>query len=381
MNALAKAPFPLEEPAANGLRRGVTTGTCATAAVKAALYKLLNNQDHSAVSVNLADDQHYVTLPIFKIEPASPNGIKATVVKDAGDDPDVTHRAHIFAIVQSNQQGKICFKAGKGVGTITEPGFAFPIGDPAINPVPRKMMRQAVHEVIAEVGYLQGEGFDLEIGCVDGEELAKKTYNPRLGIINGISILGTTGIVEPKSLSSYLASIELYIRIAVADQPPAVVFSPGNIGQRFAQTQLGFPVKRIVQMSNFVGFALDSLNEILQEYGLCLPCLWVVGHPGKLAKLLDLAWDTHSSKSESALQAVCRVAEEFGMEKSLIEACQKTSMIEQMIRILETDPTSPCFWKEVEHRIAALIHAKTNNVEAVQVRLVTMKGALLREMS
>lgn len=379
MNSQTKKPFDLEQRAENGLRRGVTTGTCATAAVKAALYQLLAGRECSQVTVNLIDDRHCLTLPIFSITQDRSYRVKAMIIKDAGDDPDATHRAKIFAIVQTNDRGQICFKAGKGVGTITQPGFAFPIGEPAINPVPRKMMIQAVREVIAEIGYPGGEGFDLEIGCVDGEEIAKKTYNPRLGIINGISILGTTGIVEPKSLSSYLASIALYIRIAVADRPPAIVLSPGNIGQRFASQQLDFPLKRIVQMSNFVGFSLDALNQILEEYHFTLPCLWVTGHPGKLAKLLDRAWDTHSSHSATAVEALCQAAHEFGIAKELIQASEKSVLVEQVIRVFAVDQTAPHFWRAIEHRIEKIIHEKTEHVQQIQVRLITMKGELLQE--
>ena len=372
--------FDFEKLADNGLRRGVTTGTCATAAVKAALCKLLSGEERQEVIVNLVDGIHFVSLPILKIEQETQDRVKATVVKDAGDDPDVTHLAKIFAIVQTNDQGQIRFKAGSGVGTITQPGFAFPIGDPAINPVPRTMMTMAVQEIIAEMGYPGKAGFDLEIGCEDGVAIAKRTYNARLGITDGISILGTTGIVEPKSLSSYLASIELYIRIAVADHPDAIVFAPGNIGQRFASQKLEFPLKRIVQMANFIGFSLDSLSQTLEEYDFTLPCLWLAGHPGKLAKLLDHVWDTHSKNSKAAIGAVCRAAERFGMEKKLIEKCRQLTMVEHIIQLLASDKQAPLFWTEVENRISQIVKSKTSYVNDVQVRLITMKGTLLRSI-
>ena len=375
----SRKPFDFDQLAANGLRRGVTTGTCATAAVKAALFKLLCGEERWEIIVNLVDGTHFVNIPILKIEQERQNRIKATVVKDAGDDPDATHLAKIFAIVQRNDQGKVCFKAGDGVGTITQPGFAFPIGDPAINPVPREMMKTAVQEILSEVGYPKEAGFDLEIGCEDGLKISKKTYNARLGIVGGISILGTTGIVEPKSLSSYLASIELYIRIAVADCPEAIVLTPGNIGQRFASQTLVFPIKRIVQMSNFVGFSLDSLNQTLAEYDFTLPCLWVAGHPGKLAKLLDQVWDTHSGSSKAAIGAVCRAAERFGIDQNLVEECRQSLTVEQITRLLKADKTAPQFWRDVENQISTIIKNKTPLVQDVQVRLITMKGALLRD--
>ena len=233
--------------------------------------------------------------------------------------------------------------------------------------------------MITEVGYRGKGGFDLEIGCENGEVLAKKTYNGRLGITGGISILGTTGIVEPKSLSSYLASIELYIRIAVADHPEAIMLTPGNIGQRFALKRLEFPLKRIVQMANFVGFSLDSLNQTLEAYDFRLPRLWLAGHPGKLAKLLDHVWDTHSKNSKAAIGAVCRAAERFGMEEQLMEQCRQAVLVEHIIQLMAADQQAPLFWREVENQISQIVKTKTSYVNEVQVRLITMKGTLLRD--
>ncbi|MBF0278310.1 MAG: cobalamin biosynthesis protein CbiD [SAR324 cluster bacterium] len=376
-----RKPFDFSQLAENGLRRGVTTGTCATAAVKAALLKILCGEERQEVLVNLIDGYHFVRIPILRLEEFGQNRVKAVVVKDAGDDPDATHQAKIFAVVQANDQKAIRFIAGEGVGTITQPGFAFPIGDPAINPVPREMMVKAVEEIVGEAGYCGDYGFDLEIGCEDGLKISKKTYNARLGIEGGISILGTTGIVEPKSLSSYLASIELYIRIAAADCPPAIVFSPGNIGQRFASKTLNFPIRRIVQMSNFVGFSLDSLQRTLTEYDYFLPCLWLAGHPGKLAKLLDQVWDTHSRNSKAAVGAVCRAAEKFGMDQDLIKACQQSSTVEQITQLMASDRFAALFWADLENQIAQIAKTKIPSVQEVQVRLISMKGALLREIS
>ena len=378
MNTAARKPFDFKEPAANGLRRGVTTGSCATAAVKAALFKLLRGRECSQILVNLVDGVHFVNFRILNVVEESPGRVRATVEKDAGDDPDVTHRAKIFAIVQANDQSKIRFIAGSGVGTITEPGFAFPAGEPAINPVPRQMMIAAVHEILDEIGYSGDAGFDLEIGCENGVEISKRTYNARLGIVDGISILGTSGIVEPKSLSSFLASIELYVRIAIADRPQEIVFTPGNIGQRFAAQNLEFPLKRVVQMANFVGFSIDSLNQTLAEYDFVLPRLWLVGHPGKLAKLLDRVWDTHSSASGTAVYAVCRAAERFGIGPSLVERCRQSITVEQVIRQLENEANVFHFWQEVENQIAKIVHEKTKRVQEVKVRLIEMRRILLR---
>ncbi len=381
MTSSERKPFDFNIRADNGLRRGITTGTCATAASKAALLKLLLDQEPSVVQVNLVDGLHYVTVPIQQIEQQSDGRIKASVVKDAGDDPDVTHRATIFVLVRPNNLQILRFFAGVGVGTITQPGFAFPVGEPAINPIPRQMMRNAVEEVLVITGGDAAQGFDLEVGCDNGVELAKKTYNPRLGIVGGISILGTTGIVEPKSLSSWLASIDLYIRIALANHPESIVFAPGNLGQKFALKTLGLPLTHVVQMANFVGFALDALDRQLKDAGYTLPQLWIAGHPGKLAKLLNGDWDTHSGVSQMAMPAVCQAAESFGFDQKLIEQCQQATTVEQVIRILEMERSSTAFWDYVEMQIAALVQERVFAIEQVNIRLFKIDGTLLRGRS
>ena len=281
---ILRKPFDFATLAENGLRRGVTTGTCATGAVQAAFAFLLGDSPMQRVQVNLPDGQHYVSLPVKKIAFLNEQEVQAAIQKEAGDDPDVTNGATITAIVRRNQQGRIQFYAGKGVGTITLPGFSFPVGDPAINPVPRQMMQDAIATELAQRG-LPATGFDLILGCEEGEALAKKTYNPRLGIVGGISILGAPrGLWKPKSLSSWLASIELYLQIALADAPQQIALVPGNLGQSFALETLHLPKEKIVQMANFVGFTLTALDQTLTKISHTLPTLWVAGHPGKLAK-------------------------------------------------------------------------------------------------
>ncbi|HZC34878.1 MAG TPA: cobalt-precorrin-5B (C(1))-methyltransferase CbiD, partial [Chthoniobacterales bacterium] len=296
--------FDLDALTDAGLRRGYTTGSCATAAVKAALLTLLCNESPTEVNISLPDGLHFLNIPIDRITREAGDAVYAEVIKDGGDDPDQTHRARIFAKVQHNNRGVIVFQRGEGVGIVTQPGLQAAVGDPAINPVPRLMMINAVHEVLAESDRSIDPGFNLQIGCRDGERIAQRTFNPRLGIEGGISILGTTGIVEPKSKAAFQASIQVYIRVALGDRPDEIVLAPGNLGQRFARRCLGLPPKRVVQMSNFIGFALECVEQCLAENQHRLPALWLVGHPGKLAKILAEDWDTHSGKSLSAIQSI-----------------------------------------------------------------------------
>ena len=182
----ARLRFDLAQLAANGLKRGYTTGSCATAAVKAALLNLLCNESPETVQVSLPDSAHYLVIPIDRIGSVEEGAARADVIKDGGDDPDQTHRARIFARVRRNDTGEIRFLRGDGVGIVTQPGLQIAVGEPAINPVPRRMMIDAVSEVLDEGDGSRNAGFDLQIGCENGAEIAKRTFNPRLGIEGGI---------------------------------------------------------------------------------------------------------------------------------------------------------------------------------------------------
>jgi cobalt-precorrin-5B (C1)-methyltransferase len=373
-------PIDLAQPAQNGLKRGFTTGTCATAAVKAALLKLLCDGNPSEVDVFLPGGFHRLAVPIDRITVEEDGAVKVVVIKDAGDDPDQTHRARIFARVTRNRSGSIVFQAGEGVGVVTQPGLRVAVGEPAINPVPRQMMIDAVHEIIEEGDAGTGTGFCLQIGCENGEQIAKRTFNPRLGVQGGISILGTTGIVEPKSKAAFQASIEVYVRVALGDRPQEIVLTPGNLGQQFARSFLTIPVKRVVQMSNFIGFTLECVEQTLAENGYTLPKLWLVGHPGKLAKVLGNVWDTHSSRSASAVEAVLRAADEFGTTRALRNSIECSRSVESVIELLRDEPFSRRFWGLVECKIAAHVAARLSHVDQICVRLFQMDGKALGEL-
>ena len=371
--------FDLQQLAENGLKRGYTTGTCATAAVKAALLKLVCNEAPPEVNVTLPDSLQYLTVPIDRILEEAGGAVRVDVIKDAGDDPDQTHRARIFVRVSRNQEGRIVFKRDSGVGVVTQPGLQLEVGEPAINPVPRKMMINAVYEVLGEGDGNPGLGFDLQIGCESGEEIAKRTFNPRLGVQGGISILGTTGIVEPKSTAAFQASIEVYVSVALGDNPHEIVVAPGNLGQRFARSYLQLPLKRVVQMANFIGFTFKCVERILKENGHRLPKLWVVGHPGKLAKILDDVFDTHSAQSSSAAGAVCRLADQYGISGLLRESMARSRTVEGQIEILRSEPFAAEFWSLVERSIAMRISGLLPSVAVVSVRLFQMDGKPLGE--
>lgn len=371
-----RQPFDLSVLAMNGLRRGRTTGSCATAAVKAALRLLLQDVRLSKVDISLPDGAHYLSVPIQQVDWLDDDHqiVRAEVIKDGGDDPDNTHGATIYAEVRRNAAREVRFFAGRGVGTATAPGLRVAVGEPAINPVPRQMMRQAVAEVAVQTGDC---GFDLTIGCEGGEIIATKTFNPRLGIVGGISILGTSGIVEPMSLSTWIASVEVYIRVALAEGQQCVAYLPGKIGREFARDALQLPEKRTVQIANFLGDALDFTQQVLVEDQRTLEVLWLAGHPGKLAKVLDGWWDTHSSKSKMAMGGVARVASEMGYTPAMVQQIENANTVEAAMDILRQEPGAPAFWREIERRIGALAHGRVPLAQRIEVRLFDLAGNLL----
>lgn len=362
--------FDLTQLAENGLRRGRTTGSCAAAAAKAALANLLDDEISSEVSITLPDGKHYLRVPISSTQKLNAEKVRSCVVKSAGDDPDQTDGATIFVEVERNNTGEVKFIAGEGVGIVTAPGIRVPVGEPAINPSPRQMILQAITEV------LQGRvnpGFDVTVGCLNGETIAKKTFNPRLGIEGGISILGTTGIVEPLSLAAYQASIEVYVRVSLFDGSNKIALLPGNLGLNFAKQALQLQQKQIVHVSNFIGFSIDATESCLQEQKRKLSQLWLLGHPGKLAKLLDGHWDTHSKQSPMAMETLSRLAAELRMAESGIALVRNANTVEAIIQESDREEFQP-FWCEVETRLESVINSRTPSVEQVQVRLFSMTG-------
>ncbi len=368
----ARRCYDLAVLAPNGLRRGYTTGTCAAAAVKAALGWLLHGLRKPSVAVSLPDSDYFLTLPIQSVSWSAPGVAHAEVVKDGGDDPDNTHGATLFASVSINARGILRFFAGQGVGTVTKPGLRIAVGEPAINPMPRRMIRQAIDEMLK--GHAD-PGFDVRLGCLGGETIARKTFNPRLGIVGGLSILGTTGIVEPMSLAAWMASIEVYIRVALSDHAPAIALMPGKIGREYALSVLDLPDARIVQIANFVGPSLEFVQQTLCEAGRHLKTLWLLSHPGKLVKVLDGHWDTHSSKSTMAMSAVARMAVEHGMPRARVTQIEQANTMENVVTILSDDPLrARQLWCEIERRIAALIRERVPRADRIAVRLFDMQG-------
>jgi len=270
------------------LRFGWTTGACATAATKAALTALFSGSFPSSVSIVLpkGEKPHFTVA----VSAMNTNSAKAGIIKDAGDDPDVTHGALIIASVQRGKSGSgIVFQAGSGVGTVTRAGLPIAPGEAAINPVPRAMMTQVVNELCRQYG--QANDIIITLSVPNGEEIASKTWNPRLGIIGGISILGTTGIVRPFSCSAWIASIHRGIDVARASGAAHLLAPTGATSERAAQNLYHLPDYAIVDMGDFVGAVLKYLRRHPVER------LTLAGGFAKFSKLAQGAMDLHSKRS------------------------------------------------------------------------------------
>ena len=278
-----------------GLRRGWTTGACATAAVKAALQALWSGGFPTEVQITLPKGE----TPVFPLAHSAqgPGWAEAGVTKDAGDDPDVTHGALIIARVASSVGG-VVFKAGEGVGMITKAGLPVPVGEAAINPVPRQMMTEVIESAAARFGL--APDIEVTISVPGGAELAQKTWNPRLGIVGGISILGTTGIVRPFSCSAWIASIHRGIDVARAAGEPHVAGTTGATSERVVQELHGLSQGAMLDMGDFVG----GLLKYLRRHPV--PRLTIGGGIGKMTKLAQGALDLHSARSQVDFSSLAR---------------------------------------------------------------------------
>jgi len=272
-----------------GLRPGWTTGACATAATTAAYSALLTGEFPDPVTITLPRGQQ----PSFALarEEMGDGWAMAGIVKDAGDDPDVTHLALVRSTVRHGTPGAgVTFAAGAGVGTITLPGLPLPVGEPAINPVPRQLMREAVEALATRHG--RAADVAIEISVDHGEELARRTWNPRLGIIGGLSILGTTGIVVPYSCSAWIDSIRRGIDVAVAVGHQHVAGCTGSTSERVVSSEYSLPDGALLDMGDFVGAVLKYLR------GHPVPRLTIAGGFAKISKLAAGHLDLHSGRSQ-----------------------------------------------------------------------------------
>lgn len=306
----------------HGLRWGFTTGTAATAAAMGAALWLLGRPS-SWVKVRLPSGQ-VIPIPLGGCERVQ-GGAQGWVFKDGGDDPDVTHLAAVAAKVRLIP-GDVKVEGGLGVGTVTRPGLPVPVGAKAINPGPMRMIRENLRGILPP-----GLGARVEIWVPGGEDLAKRTFNPRLGIEGGISILGTTGVVRPMSEDAVIDTIRSELSVLRAEGHWAVCLAPGNYGRDFA-VSIGVPRDLIVNVSNYVGATLSSCAK------LGFSQLLLVSQVGKMAKVASGSMDTHSSRSDGRLEALCAYGAMCGMGSEWARRIMGCNTADEAARMMHTTP-------------------------------------------
>lgn len=305
------------------LRYGYTTGACAAAGAKAALL-FLRGEPWQEIELAALDGTK-LHIPVKNVTSVENDGICAEVVKFSGDDPDITNGISIFTTIRRTEGGPLQFLAGPGVGTVTKKGLSVPVGEPSINPGPRRLITEVFREMLGEA-----EGYSVEISVPEGVRLAKQTLNPVLGVEGGISVIGTTGVLRPMSEEGFKNSLVPQIDVAKGAGLEALVLVPGKIGERIA---LGWDIPRnaIVETSNFIGFMLEKAVE--RDYKKIL----LLGHIGKLAKVAAGVFYTHNRIADARLETIAAYAAEAGLSSTDVASILSATTTEVALALLETE--------------------------------------------
>ena len=350
------------------LRLGYTTGSCAAAAAKAAAWMLLTGRRKEAVKLTTPRGMD-LDLAVEEIA-MDPNRVSCAIRKDGGDDPDVTDGALIFASVRRTAGPGVTIDGGQGVGRVTKRGLDQPVGAAAINSTPRRMIRENVEEVCRLLDYRGG--LEVIISVPQGETLAKKTFNPRLGILGGISILGTTGIVEPMSERALIETIRVELRQRRENGADYVLLTPGNYGSDFIQRTLAIDPRAAVQTSNFIGDALEHCRTL----GFCGALL--VGHIGKLVKLAGGMWNTHSKCGDCRMELIAAHAAALGLPPARVEEVLDCATCDDALRILKEEQLYDAVLARLAERIEFHLAHKCGEMAAGAIVFSKEYGLLCR---
>lgn len=347
------------------LQYGNTTGAYAAAAAKAAIITLFD----------CAVDRVGIPSPLgirFEIlikecKKLSDDAAVAYVTKNAGEDVDVTHKMTISAKVElTDDDGKITIDGGKGIGSVTKEGLPVPVGEAAINPVPRKMIKEAIREVLPP-----SKGVKVTISAPEGEEIAKKTQNAKLGIIGGVSILGTTGVVRPLSLTAYKRSLVPQLDVALAQNYSEIFLVPGNIGENLAKKVFDIPEDGIVQTGDFMGYMLEKAVEKGAKN------IVIFGHPGKLVKLAAGIFNTHHKMGDARLEVIAAYAGAAGANTQLIQKIIQSNTTEETIKFLESAKLLRDTFNQIAEQVYERSMERTGNEAKIMVAIVSMDGIIL----
>ena len=309
------------------LRLGYTTGSCAAAASKAAAIMLLTGKEVQLIRL-LTPKGLELELEVEDIT-TEKDAVSCAIRKDSGDDPDVTHGALVYSRVSFSDEPGVHIDGGIGVGRVTKPGLDQPVGNAAINSTPRRMIRENLEEVMEMTSY-EG-GLDVMISIPKGVELAKKTFNPRLGIEGGISVIGTTGIVEPMSEKALTDTIMLELRQKRELGYEYALLTPGNYGSDFIRDGLGLDPEWAVQTSNFIGDSIDMCVKLGFKGAL------LIGHIGKLVKIAGNMMNTHSKYGDCRMEILGSAAAAFGVKPETAEYILGCAACDEAVRVLREE--------------------------------------------
>ena len=364
----------------SGLRLGFTTGSCAAAAAKAGTQMLLSGDEVRQVRL-MTPKGIELYLDVEEIR-RGPGSVRCGVRKYSGDDPDVTDgllicaevkkeepEAPLLALTGSEQEDRIRISGGEGVGRVTRPGLEQPVGEAAVNKIPRQMIREVVREICEKYGYSGGVHVTLTIP--GGERVAEKTFNPRLGILGGLSILGTTGIVEPMSEKALTDTICLEMRVLKENGHDCCIVTPGNYGSDFLKEKMGMDLSLAVKCSNYIGEAIDDA-AMLDMKGILL-----VGHVGKLVKLAAGVMNTHSRQADCRMEVLASHAAMAGADRDTVTRIMGCINTTEAIRILkERELLVPVMGTVTERIREALRRRAGENLSVGAVMFSTEDGIL-----
>lgn len=356
-----------ESMAKTSLKSGWTTGACAAAGAKAAALGLACGVIPSKIEIRLPRGQ----LPVFDIVDASLSDHHATagVIKDAGDDPDVTHGALVSTHVslRADDGLGIRFHAGAGVGTVTRPGLPLEVGEPAINPAPRKLITECLNDVRETTGL--AADLDVTISIPGGDTIALKTANPRLGILGGLSILGTTGVVTPYSCAAWIHSIHRGVDVARAAGWNRIAAATGSTSEQTLKEHFGFSDSEIIEMGDFAGGLLKYLRKNPVEQ------LLIAGGFAKLVKLGQGASDLHSRRSQVDFSSLSELMAELGADDALIEQTRSANTALEVLRLAQTAGIPLA--QSVANRAADVATQMARDRVAVDVATIDRAGVCL----
>ena len=334
------------------MKYGFTTGSCAAAASGAAAYMLLTGKTKTDITVETPSGRIFKAA-ILDIK-RSENSVSCAVRKTAGDDPDITDGALIYSEVSIRESG-FSIDGGKGVGRVTRPGLDQPVGAAAINRVPREMIEKKVSEVCSFTGY--SGGLKIIISVPEGERLAEKTFNPKLGIAGGISILGTSGIVEPMSERAFIETIRLELRQKRAEGERRTVISPGNYGREFMKKSYGFDLDRSVKCGNFIGLTVDMAKE--EGFGELL----LVGHIGKLIKVAGGIMNTHSREADCRMEILASLGLLCGADGGTARSILRCALTDEAVEILDEAGIKQAVMDMAVERICGNLERRTEKMK------------------